>query len=175
MSANLNTTMNATLPSNCSILGDSKTAKVGVTFAYCLIAVVSLTGNSLIAIVVYKTKPMRRTINFFIVNMAISDLLFPILIFPILLMELHSGFGVFIGHLGPAFCKVAMFLQYVSCLVSVESLMLIAVDRFGAVVFPLRPQLISSKSCPLFILATWLVTTALSFPVFFAYNPVEYT
>ena len=47
---------------------------------------------------------------------------------------------------------------------SVKSLVLIAVDLFGAVVFPLRSPLISSKICPFFILATWIVAIAVNVP-----------
>ena len=50
----------------------------------------------------------------------------------------------------------------------------IAVDRFGAVVFPLRSPLISSKLCPLFILATWIVAIAINSPEFFVHKLVEY-
>ena len=48
-------------------------------------------------------------------------------------------------------------------------------DRFGAVVFPLRPPLISSKLCPFFILSTWLVAMAWSSPTFFGIKTVGYT
>ena len=173
-SANLTTTTNVSRPSSCSIAGNSKAGKVGFTFACCLILVVSLAGNSLIAIIVYKTKSMRKTINYFIPNMAVSDLLFPVFIFPLIFIELHDGFGVLIGHLEQIFCKVRIFLVYFSCCVSVESYILIAVERFVAVVFPLRASLFNSKLCPFFILGTWFVSTALSFPVLFGYNPVEY-
>ena len=47
-------------------------------------------------------------------------------------------------------------------------------DRFGAVVYPLRPPLISSKLCPLFILATWIVAIAFQSPKLFAYKLFEY-
>ena len=57
---------------------------------------------------------------------------------------------------------------------SVQSLALIAVDRFGAVVFPLRSPLISSKLCPFFILATWIVAIAVNSPVLFVVKLVEY-
>ena len=43
---------------------------------------------------------------------------------------------------------------------SVQNLVLIAVDRFGAVVFPLRSPVISSKLCPFYILATWIIAMA---------------
>ena len=65
------------------------------------------------------------------------------------------------------------FLPEVSSLVSVQSLVLIAVDRFGAVVVPLRSPLISRKLCPLFILATWIVAIAVASPNLFVYKLVE--
>ena len=51
-------------------------ARIGETFAYCLIFVVSLVGNSFIGITVYETQTLRKPINYFIVNMAMSDLLY---------------------------------------------------------------------------------------------------
>ena len=44
--------------------------RVGITVVFCLQLVVSLVGNSFIAIVVYKTKSLRKPINFLIVNVA---------------------------------------------------------------------------------------------------------
>ena len=54
------------------------------------------------------------------------------------------------------------------------SLVLIAVDRFGAAVFPLRSPLISSKMCPFFILATWIIAMAVHSPFLFAVKLFEY-
>lgn len=178
MDAKLNRTVNGTQPSNCSIRTDpfdSKAAKIGITFAFSLILVVSLVGNLLIAIVVYKTKTLRRTINYFIVNMAMSDLLFPLYIQPSFLIELNGdNIDVFSVQHNWAFCTVRLFFLYVTCLISVVSLVFLAVDRFGAVVFPLRPALISSKLCPYVIFSTWLVLIAVSTPAFFA-NTYVYT
>ena len=137
----MNTTMNATQPSG-SI---SNPEKIGKTFAYCLIFLVSLAGNTVIGIVVYKTKTMRKPINFLIVNMAISDLLLPIFLIPPEIQELYIDSWLIGGPLGQALCKLVIFLADVSTAVSVQSLVLIAVDRFGAVVYPLRSPLISSK------------------------------
>ena len=69
------------------------------------------------------------------------------------------------GPFGQALCKLEFFLPQVSSNVSIQSLVLIAVDRFGAVVFSLRSPLISSKLCPFFILATWIIAMA-TFPPF---------
>ena len=78
------------------------------------------------------------------------------------------------GPLGQALCKLTNYLPYVSNAVSVQSLVLIAVDRFGAVVYPLRSPLISSRLCPFFILVTWIVAMAIYSPYLFACKLVEY-
>ena len=166
----MNTTMNATQPSG-SI---SNPEKIGKTFAYCLIFLVSLAGNTVIGIIVYKTKTMRKPINFLIVNMAISDLLLPIFAIPLEIQLLYIDSWLIGGPLGQALCKLTYFFIDTSTAVSIQSLVLIAVDRFGAVVYPLRSPLISSKLCPFFILATWIVAMAIQSPELVACKLVDY-
>ncbi|KAL9968147.1 hypothetical protein ACROYT_G026483 [Oculina patagonica] len=173
MSANVNTTTNGTEPWGC--FSNPTAKKIGTTFAFCLISVVSLAGNIFIGIIVYKTKTMRKPINFLIVNMAMSDLLYLVFLIPWIITELYVGSWPLIsGPLGQALCKLVPFLVDISFTVSIQSLVLIAVDRFGAVVFPLRSPLISSKLCPFFILATWIVAMATWSPYLFANKLVEY-
>ena len=167
----MNTTVNG---SDCSITFNPTAAKYGKTFAYCLIFVVSLLGNSFIGIIVYKTHTLRKPINFFIVNMAMSDLLYPIFLFPRELTYLHADSWLISGPLGQTLCKLAYFLPDVSTVVSIQSLVLIAVDRFGAVVFPLRSPLISSKLCLFFILATWIIAMAVHSPYLVAFKLAVY-
>ena len=172
MSDNVNTTVNGTQPSTCS--SDPTAEKIGQTFAYCLVFLVSLAGNTVIAIIVYKKKAMRKPINFLIVNMAMSDLLFPIFLIPREMQNLYIDSWLIGGPLGQAFCKVARFLTNVSSAVSIQSMVLIAVGRFGAVVYPLRSPLISSRLCLFFILATWIVAMTCLCPYFYSIKLVEY-
>ena len=149
--------------------------KIGGTVAYSLIIIVSLVANSLIVIIVCKTSNLKKPINYFIANMALSDLLYPIFWIPWNLSYLHTNYLFLIGgKLGQALCKLVPFFTTVSLTVSIQNLILIAVDRFGAVVFPLRSPLIRSKLCPFFILATWIVAVAVNSPYFFAIEIVEY-
>ena len=147
--------------------------KIGGTVTYCLFIIVSLVANSLIVMIVYKTPNLRKPINFFIANMASSDLLFPIFWIPLRLSDLHTNSFLIGGKLGQAFCKLGPFFGNVSIAVSIQNLILIAVDRFGAVVFPLRSPLIRSKLCPFFILATWIVAVAFDSPYLFTLELVE--
>ena len=166
----MNVTMNG---SRCLSLNNPKAEKIGKTFAYCFLLVISLIGNCLIAIIVYRTQTMRRPINYFIVNMAMSDLLYPIFLLPRILIQLYVGSWLISGPLGQALCKLINSLSSVSLGVSSQSLVLIAVDRFGAVAFPLRSPLIGPKLCSLFILATWVFAMTFLLPFWFAYKVVE--
>ena len=130
----------------------STASKIGGTVTCCLIFIVSLAANSLIVMIVYKTPNLKKPINYFIANMASSDLLFPIFSIPWNLSHLHTNSWLIGGQLGQALCKLLPFFGNVSLVVSIQNLTLIAVDRFGAVVFPLRSPLIRSKLCPFFIL-----------------------
>ena len=129
--------MNATVNgSRCSSPLEPTAQIVGKTFAYTILFFVSLIGNSFIAVIVHRSQTLRKPINFFIVNMAMSDLLFSILICPWELAQLYVNSWLTSGSLGQALCKLAPLVD-ISSVVSIQSLVLIAVDRFGAVVFPL--------------------------------------
>ena len=171
MSANRTATMNGNQTSSC-FNHDAK--RIGISFYYCLIFVVALIGNIIIGIIVYRTRSMRKPINFFIVNMAMSDLLFPIFCFPSTVTNVYFNYWLLGGPVGQALCKLYVFLADVSLFVSIQSLVLIAVDRFGAVVFPLRSPLISSKQCRFFILTTWIIAVAAYIPKAMAFQLVEY-
>ena len=169
----MNSTANASSEfGKCYILFSSKAFNIGGVVALCLILLVSLAGNSLIVMLVYKTPNLRKPINYFIANMASSDLLCILSMCYWILARLNISW-IIGGQFGQAFCKLISFLPTVSSFVSIQNLILIAVDRFGAVVFPLRSPLIRSKLCPFFILATWVVAVTVSSPFFFAAKLVE--
>ena len=170
----MNTTANGSSFSSCSSLINPEALKVGKAVAYSLILVVSLVRNSLIVLIVYKTPTLRKPINMLIANMAMSDLLYPIFLFPVRLADLHVGSWLIGGTLGQALCKTYAFLPTNSVLVSIQSLVLITVDRYAAVVVPLRSPLISRKVCRCLIVGTWILAVAFCWPYLFNFNLVEY-
>ena len=171
----MNSTANgSSQSSSCFTQLNSTAWKIGGTVSYCLFIIVALVANSLIVMTVYKTPNLRKPINYFIANMASSDLLYPIFCIPWYLSYLYTNSFLIGGQLGQALCKLVPFFVAVSFTVSIQNLILIAVDRFGAVVFPLRSPLIRSKLCPFFILTTWIVAVAFNSPDLFTYKLVEY-
>ena len=171
MSANVTATMNGR--QSMSSCFNPTATRIGETFAYCLLFLVSLVGNTLVAMIVFKTKTLRKPINFLIVNMAMSDMLVPIFLFPRELVLTYTRSWVIGGPLGQVLCKLSIFASNLSFTVSIQSLVVIAVDRFGAVMFPLRSPLINSKRCRVFILATWIIAIAIFCPSLFASKVIE--
>ena len=144
--------------------------KIGKTVAYCVIIFGSLVGNSLIVTIVYKNKRMRRPINFFIVNMATSDLLYPTFLLPIHLTHLYHDSWFIDGLPGRALCKLRALLERVSIDVSILSLILIAAERCSRVVFPLHSPFFTTKRSGLCILAIWIVAIAATVPGLLAFK-----
>jgi len=107
--------------------------------------------------------------------MALSDLVFPLVVLPVKITEsvtdsLHWHVG---GILGSIFCKLFFFASSVSLLVSAQSLVWIAIDRFVAVVFPIKLGLISSKIRTTAIVSTWVLAGVFYFPLLITRELVE--
>ena len=147
-----------------AVVALTKEEKAILIATYSIMLLVTLIGNVLIILVFSKYKPLRKSINYFVVNMAVSDLFTPLTIMPFTIAETLSS-GPFLSRLEqPEFaniiCKICYFLPDVSLLVSIQSLMLISVDRLIAVVFPLKIKLISCKVRLVCILVSWIVAIA---------------
>jgi len=148
------------------IFVDSNAARISKLGGYCFILLASFFGNTFIIIIVYKHQDLRKTINYFIVNMAVSDLLFTLIFLPVQITQLVTAslhWNV-AGILESIFCKLYIFTSSVSLFVSVQSLMWMAVDRFLAVVFPIKLGFVSSKIRAIAIVSTWIVAGAFFFP-----------
>ena len=120
----------------------------------------SLVGNTLLVIIVYKRTELKKsTVNYFIVNMAVSDFVFPLTTIPVSLTELSSSSWQWPigGTAGSILCKLRNYVMAVSLTVSIESLVWIALDRFVAVVWPMKVHLITSRFRSFAIASTWIV------------------
>lgn len=127
--------------------------------ALCIVMVSSLIFNSLVIAVFLKTPSLHKTVNYFLVNMAVSDLLCPIVAIPKRLVMLATGVNTWQVHgtLGMVLCKVQPLLQDLSPAVSVLSIMCITVDRFYAVMRPLKISMITDKARGLIIALIWIL------------------
>ena len=99
--------------------------------------------------------------------MAASDLLFSLILIPAQITQLVTE--PLQWHVrkivGSIFCKLYIFAGSVSLLVSAQSLVWIAIDRFVAVVFPIKLGLISSRIRTIAIVSTWVLAGVFYFPL----------
>ena len=161
---------------NCSnFFVDSTAERISKLFAYCFILLGSFLGNIAIIIIVYRYRYLRTTVNYFIVNMAVSDLLYPLSVIPAEITKLitNSWHWQVSGILASVFCTSHHFLRDFSLHVSTQSLVWIAVDRFIAVVFPIKVGLISTKIRTIAISSTWIFAGVLNIPLLLTSKLVE--
>ena len=153
---------------------DSTTEVVVKASAYFAILLVSFVGNIFLVLVIYKNKQLRKSINYFVFNMAVSDLFIPLTIMPLKIVEIISGsYSWKVDSpqiLGNILCKLCYFLPDVSLAVSIQSLLLISMDRFVAVVLPFSAKLISSKVRLTSILCIWIIAVAVHAPYFYTFR-----
>ena len=139
----------------------SKEEKAILMPFYCISLLVALIGNVLIILVFYKYKPIQKSINYFVLSMAISDLFTPLTIMPYIIAKTLSNGPGFLKQLpsplADVICKLCFFLADTSIGVSIVSLLMISLDRLIAAVFPLQIKLISMKVRFICILMSWVV------------------
>jgi len=146
----------------------------GVKIAlYSLLLPCSLIGNVLVIATVYANAPLRTKFNFIIVNMALSDLVIPVLVLPqqiVLEARGNSNEWLVGGSFGNVLCKIFYFMADISPGVSVLSLVVIAVNRFFAIVYPLRFNVFSRKKLFCMIALTWIISMIIFSPHLYTFR-----
>ena len=134
---------------------------------YTLLFVVSLIGNSLVIAAVYKNvnKKMRTTMNLFVVNMAVSDLLTTLIPLPMdMVLNIVGKWPIHRDSItGLVLCKLVYANWTLQSGVSILSLIVIALDRFWAVFFPTQRPVTTKK--PVVVLSViWIVCIGFQLP-----------
>ncbi|XP_031566825.1 QRFP-like peptide receptor [Actinia tenebrosa] len=159
---------------------DSTPIRILKVLACSIILVIALVGNIFIILVVrQKNANMKKTINFFIMNMALSDLVVPIVILPRVIVANLLDSSIFVtwrgsdGIPGNILCKFVFFVSDLTMVVSILSIICIAIDRFCAVVFPMKLSLVTSRIRWGLIIFTWLFSIACFTPYLYGFKLVE--
>lgn len=105
---------------------------------YTLIFVLALVGNMIVCAVVITSIRKWTVTNFFIVNMAASDILMAFFCIPFTFVP---TFVLLYWPFGAAMCRIVSFSQAVSVFVSAYTMVAISSDRYLAIVYPLRPRM----------------------------------
>lgn len=153
--------------SGVSRITDSE--RVGRTMLAVVIVVMALLGNTLVICAVVYNHRMRTITNYLIVNVSVCDLLYTIIVTPVQMVEIFELYHWALGSFSAAtlFCKVTNFLQLTFVTSSLLTFSALAVDRYFAVMSPLRRK-ITKKMFLATLSCVWLVASCVCFPVFHA-------
>lgn len=136
---------------------------------YVFIILVSIVGNILVAVVVFNRRYMRKAVNFFIVNMAMSDLLITLVYMPRVIGILLAGYEwLSAGIAGLVFCKVVYFIHETSVTVSIFSAVCISGERFLAVIRPFKSLTKNTKPARYLIALAWIISSVIRIPILVA-------
>lgn len=144
--------------------------------ALSIIGVFSLLGNLLTIAIVYREKSLHNTVNYLVVNMALSDLVTPLVIIPRLVVQIAQASNAWNieGKTGMALCKLFNFTADLSPAVSILSLICITTDRFCAIVFPFKAGVSQIARARIFIVAaTWILPILILCPYFYGFILVK--
>ena len=150
-------TSNSTYNTDGSLpLGDRKWFIIFKYSMYCIIFLISLIGNTMVCFVVCHRVKVKSVTNYFIMNLAVSDLLYTLCVPLDIFTNKEWPYGSMM-------CRILWPAQTMTITVSGFTLTALSVTRFWAVVKPLRRQL-SIKQCGLVILILWTLATSTVVP-----------
>ncbi|KAJ8285060.1 hypothetical protein COCON_G00039100 [Conger conger] len=118
-------------------------------------------GNFLFIATLARYKKLRNLTNLLIANLAISDFLVAIVCCPFL-VDYYVVKQLSWDH-GLVLCASINYLRTVSLYVSTNALLAIAVDRYMAIVHPLRPRM-KYQTAYCLITGVWVVPALISIP-----------
>ncbi|OWF56335.1 allatostatin-A receptor-like isoform X2 [Mizuhopecten yessoensis] len=131
---------------------------------YSFVGLIGLVGNVLVIVAIVLFPRMRSITNVFLVNLASADLIFVLICVPVKGVTFFS----YSWRLGVFLCKAYVYVQNVSMICSVMTLTVMSVERFMAILFPLRARYICTmRHARLVILCIWLQALVMAVPVVF--------
>ncbi|KAK3738057.1 hypothetical protein QZH41_012931 [Actinostola sp. cb2023] len=143
--------------------------QIAMTTTYVITFVTALLGNVLVIHAVVHYQHMRTTTNVLITNMAMADLLTTMLAMPYSVIYLFIQGRWFGGVFGTLLCKVVHFVIAVTIAASIIALFLVSLERFCAVVYPLKYiHVIHNKT--LLSLIVWIASAVFMFVYLVVYR-----
>lgn len=148
-----------------------RTISIVVPIFFSLIGITGFIGNLLVVITVMYNAQMRNTTNLLIFNLSFADLLFICFCIPFTAVDYSFGgqwpFGV-------TWCKIVQYLIVVTAYISIYTLVLMSMDRFLAVCYPVS-RIRNERNTLISIAVLWITVLTINLPAFYAHGLIDYT
>ncbi|KAG9352875.1 hypothetical protein JZ751_017451 [Albula glossodonta] len=150
-----------------------------VSITYLLIFITGVAGNLLTCTVITKHRKMRTPTNLYLFSLAVSDLLVLIFGMPLEIYDMWQNYPFPFGEGG---CYFKTFLFETVCFASVLNVMALSMERYMAVVHPLKSRYaMTNKRARRVISAVWVTSMACAVPntslhgIYYLYLPEKVT
>ncbi|XP_001640050.2 substance-K receptor [Nematostella vectensis] len=162
-------TMTTPIPTLSSPTSDDPTEEEtrALNVLFSILALVNLTGNSLVAWIILRHRQMTSSLNgYLLINLAVSDVMVALFMTPQYVFRFtftHPG-----GRAGDWLCKMITGGNFiwVGGAASAFTLVAIAMERYHAIVNPCHHQL-TRKRLALTIAGSWIYAILFNLPLFF--------
>ncbi|XP_029021352.1 adrenoceptor alpha 1Bb [Betta splendens] len=119
----------------------------------------AIAGNILVILSVVCNRHLRTPTNYFIINLAIADLLLGTTVLPVSATLEILDYWVF----GRIFCDIWAAVDVLCCTASIMSLCVISIDRYIGVSHPLQyPGIVTERRALLAMLGVWVLSVVIS-------------
>lgn len=128
-----------------------------------MVIIPTIGGNILVILAVSLEKKLQYAINYFLMSLAVADLLVGLFVMPIALVTIM--FEV-MWPLPPVLCPAWLFLDVLFSTASIMHLCAISVDRYIAIKKPIQANQCNSRAKTLVkITVVWLISIGIAIPV----------
>lgn len=138
------------------------------TFLFVCMVIVATAGNIIVIWIVLAHKRMRTVTNYFLVNLSIADTM-------VSTLNVTFNYTYMLNvdwPFGNLYCKISQFVAILSICASVFTLMAISIDRYIAIMDPLRPRM-GKRSTLCIAAAIWIVGIIISCPMLFFFTTYD--
>ncbi|XP_054592932.2 alpha-1A adrenergic receptor isoform X2 [Nothobranchius furzeri] len=144
-------------PGSAAPLDLSRAVPVGMVLASFI--TFAIVGNILVILAVVCNRHLRIPTNYFIINLAIADLLLSTTVLPVSATLEVLDYWVF----GRIFCDIWAAVDVLCCTASIMSLCVISIDRYIGVRYPLQyPMYVTKRRALLAMLGIWILSFVIS-------------
>lgn len=144
---------------------------VPVTILYSIILVAGILGNLLVCIVIIRNTSMHTATNYYLFNLAVSDLIYLLFGLPYeVILFWHQYPYLF----GATFCWLSRLIKDTCTFVSVLTIVAFSIERFLAICYPLHVYVMCGfKRAVRIIIIVWVISIICAMP-FGLYTGIHY-
>nr|XP_056712648.1 5-hydroxytryptamine receptor 2A [Euleptes europaea] len=128
-----------------------------------VVIVVTIAGNILVIMAVSLEKKLQNAMNYFLMSLAIADMLLGFLVMPVSMLTILYGY---VWPLPRHFCAIWIYLDVLFSTASIMHLCAISLDRYIAIRNPIHHSRFNSRTKAFAkIMAVWTISVGISMPV----------